>query len=357
MQTSLRVGLIGYGYASKTFHAPLIAGVPGLQLAAVSSRDPAKVHADWPALPVHADPLELIARPDIDLVVVPTPNDTHEALARAALRAGKHVVVDKPFTVTLAQAQALTQLAGAQRRVLSVFHNRRWDGDFLTLQQLLRSGTLGRIVHLASHFDRYRPDVRARWRETPGPGSGLWFDLGPHLLDQALQLFGWPQGIQLDRATLRDGALTDDWFHAQLRYEGLRVTLHASTLAAAAGPRFAVHGTRGSWVKQGLDTQEGALKAGARPAWPPHPGWGADPGPAVLTVPQGEALVSTTTTLAPGRYGDYYAALREAIVSGAPNPVPAEQALQVMALIERGIASADQRCEVQAGPPAPGRRE
>ena len=357
MQTNVRVGLIGYGFASQTFHAPLIAGVPGLQLAAVSSRDPAKVRADWPALPVHADPLELIARPDIDLVVVPTPNDTHDALARAALLAGKHVVVDKPFTVTLAQAQALTRLAGEQQRVLSVFHNRRWDGDFLTLQQLLRSGTLGRIVHLASHFDRYRPEVRARWRETPGPGSGLWFDLGPHLLDQTLRLLGWPQGIQLDRAALRDGAQTDDWFHAQLRYDGLRVTLQASTLAAAAGPRFAVHGTRGSWVKQGLDTQEDALRAGARPGWPPPPGWGADPGPAVLTVPNGEALVSTPTALLPGRYGDYYAALRDAIVIGAPNPVPADQALQVMALIEQGIASADRRCEVQAGAPATWHRE
>ncbi|MCW7539396.1 Gfo/Idh/MocA family oxidoreductase, partial [Aquabacterium sp. A7-Y] len=154
---TIRVGLIGYGYAGKTFHAPLIAGVPGLQLAAVSSSDPAKVQADWPGLPVEPTAEALIARPDLQLIVIPTPNETHHPLARAALLAGKHVVVDKPFTVTLQEATELDTLARRQQRLLSVFHNRRWDADFLTLRPLIASGRLGRVVHFESHFDRYRP--------------------------------------------------------------------------------------------------------------------------------------------------------------------------------------------------------
>ena len=187
MKETLDVALIGYGYAGKTFHAPLIASVPGLRLAAVGSRDPAKVHADRPAVVVERDAADLLAMP-IDLVVIATPNDTHFDLARRALAAGKHVVVDKPFTVTLAEARELAALAKQRGRILSVFHNRRWDGDFLTVRRLIASGALGDVAYFESHFDRYRPRVRARWREQPGGGGGLWYDLGPHLVDQALQL-------------------------------------------------------------------------------------------------------------------------------------------------------------------------
>ena len=333
----LRVGLLGYGYAGKTFHAPLIAGVPGLQLAAVASSDAAKVQADFPGLEVIADPQVLLRRADIDLIVIATPNDSHHPLARAALAAGRHVVVDKPFTLTLAQARELQALADQRGRLLSVFHNRRWDGDFLTLRALLAAGTLGRVVHLESRFDRFRPQVRARWRDSAQPGAGLWFDLAPHLLDQALQLFGPPLALDVDRAALRDGALADDWFQARLQYDGLRVTLGASTLAAAPGPRFAVHGTRGSWVKHGLDAQEDALKAGARPAWPAPAGWGGDPGSSLLTLADGEQLATTPLPLRPGCYGDYYAALRDALRGGTPNPVTPEQACAVMALVEAGL--------------------
>src|SRR6185369_7217421 len=234
MTAPIRVAIIGYGYATKTFHAPLIASVPGLALRAVSSSDASKVLADWPQLAVEASPQALIAREDIDLVVVPTPNDTHHPLARAALLAGKHVVVDKPFTLTLAEAQDLCTVAKQCGRLLSVFHNRRWDGDFLTVRELVAAGTLGRLTHVESHFDRYRPTVRARWREQAGPGSGLWVDLGAHLLDQSVQLFGLPEAMTVDLMTQRDGAVTNDAFHALLRYaDGLRVVLHATALAAA----------------------------------------------------------------------------------------------------------------------------
>ena len=202
----LKVGLVGYGYAGKTFHAPLIAAVPALALTAVSSSSAAKVQADWPDVAVHDTPAELMRRTDLDLVVIASPNDTHHPLARAALQAGLHVVVDKPFTVTLAQARELAMLARERGRLLSVFHNRRWDGDFLTVRALLASGELGRITQFESHFDRFRPQVRQRWREDATRGGGLLYDLGPHLIDQAFALFGAPETVTAFVRTRRDNA-------------------------------------------------------------------------------------------------------------------------------------------------------
>jgi predicted dehydrogenase len=348
----LKVGLIGYGYAGKTFHAPLIAAIPALELAAVASSDAAKVHADWPGMAVLSTPAELILRDDLDLVVIATPNDTHHPLARAALLAGRHVVVDKPFTLTLEEGRELVALARRRHLVLSVFHNRRWDGDFLTLRQLVRDGTLGRVIEMTSRHDRYRPEVRVRWREGAGPGAGLWFDLGPHLLDQALQLFGPPRTITLARDLTRDGALADDWFHASLRYDRLHVQLHAGMLVAASAPRLAVHGTLGSFVKEGLDAQEDALKAGARPTWPAQPGWGVDPGRATLVTRGADgALHSSPLELQAGTHMAFFAGVAAAIRNEAPNPVPPEEALDVMALIELGVASAAQRRELELPSP------
>ncbi len=349
MDETLRVGLIGYGYAGKTFHAPLIAAVPGLRLATVASSDPARVRADWPDMPVEPSPEALIARPDLDLVVVATPNDTHAPLASRALAEGRHVVVDKPFTITADEARALRDQAAAAGRLLAVFHNRRWDADFLTLRRLIERGELGEVVAFESRFDRYRPAVRARWREQTGPGSGVWYDLGPHLLDQALRLFGPPEAIWADLAAQRAGAVTDDYFHVQLRYGPLRAILHASMLAPAAGPRFVVHGTRGSYVKRGLDPQEDALRAGARP---PRAGWGEDPRPGELTVWAGEAAETRALPSLPGDYPAFYAAVRDAILGHGANPVPPEEAIAVMELIELARRSADERREL---PYAPGR--
>lgn len=262
MSDKIRVGLVGYGFASKTFHAPLISGTAEMELAAVSSSDAGKVHADWPSVQVVSDPQALFDDPTLQLIVIPTPNDTHFPLAKAALNAGKHVVVDKPFTVTLSQARELDALAKAKGLLLSVFHNRRWDSDFLTLKALLADGTLGDVRYFESHFDRFRPTVQQRWREQKGAGSGIWYDLGPHVIDQALQLFGSPVAITLDAAELRPGAQTTDYFHCTLTYPQRRVVLHASMLVAAQSARYQVHGTKGSFVKFGLDPQEDALKAG-----------------------------------------------------------------------------------------------
>lgn len=340
MSDSVRVGLIGYGYASKTFHAPLIAGTPGMQLAAVSSSDAAKVHADWPAMSVVSNPAALFDDPNLDLIVIPTPNDTHFPLAKAALEAGKHVVVDKPFTVTLSQARELEALAKSRGRVLSVFHNRRWDSDFLTLKALLGEGTLGEVAWFESHFDRFRPQVRNRWREQAGVGSGIWYDLGPHLVDQALVLFGQPVSISVDLAQLRPGAQTTDCFHAILNYPQRRVVLHASMLAAAESPRYVVHGTRGSYVKYGLDPQEDRLKAGERP---PLEDWGYDMRDGVLTLADGDSLVEKPLLTLPGNYPAYYAGVRDALNGQGENPVPASQAIRVMEIIELGIESAKHR--------------
>jgi len=340
MSDNIRVGLIGYGYASKTFHAPLIVGTPGMTLASVSSSDASKVHADWPNVTVVSDPKQLFNDPSLDLIVIPTPNDTHFPLARAAMEAGKHVVVDKPFTVTLSQARELEAMAKSRGLVLSVFHNRRWDSDFLTLKGLIAEGKLGEVSYFESHFDRYRPQVRNRWREQAGPGSGIWYDLGPHLIDQALVLFGVPVSITVDMAQLRPDAQTTDYFHAVLTYPQRRVVLHSTMLAAAESARYIVHGTRGSYVKFGLDPQEDRLKAGERP---PLEDWGYDMRDGVLTLAVGDELDVQTLLTVPGNYPAYYAAIRDALNGQGENPVPASQAIRVMELIELGIESAKHR--------------
>ncbi|RYF81180.1 MAG: oxidoreductase [Comamonadaceae bacterium] len=341
----LQVGLVGYGFAGQTFHAPVLSAVPGLRLAAVASSQPKKVSADWPDAAVVPDVNALLALDGIDLIVVATPNAQHHPVARSALLAGKHVVVDKPFTLDAAQARDLADLATARGRVLSVYQNRRWDADFLTLRDLLARGAVGRPVYFESHFDRFRPQVRERWREQALPGAGLWVDLGAHLLDQAVQLFGRPDTLHLDTAILRDGAQVEDHFHAVLRYESgphapLRVVLHASTLAAHAAPRYILHGTRGSYVKHGVDVQEDALRAGARPG-AGAADWGVDPSLGELRVAAiNHWMQDSIVANRPGNYVDFYAAVRDAIRGTGANPVPPDQAVALMELLDLGARSA-----------------
>lgn len=344
-RTTLRVGLIGFGFAGKTFHAPLIRTTPGLQLAVVSSSDAAKVHAALGAdIRVVADALAAATHPDVDLVVIASPNVTHFPLARAALAAGKHVVVDKPFTL---DAQEAAQLAGmaAPGQVLSVFHNRRWDSSTLAARRMLAEGRLGTVRHAAMHFDRFRPVPQARWREDDTPGGGIWLDLGPHLLDEALLYFGAPLAIQADIVQLRPGARTDDAFHAVLRYaDGLRVELGASMLAAAPRPRVVLHGTRGSYVKQSLDPQEAALKAGLLPDDSAR--WGADAEDGIATLEEDGTPASRPVATPDGAYPAYYGGVCDAILGTGPNPVTAEQALTVMRLLDAGRLSSQERREV-----------
>ncbi|AKC87113.1 oxidoreductase [Pseudoxanthomonas suwonensis] len=344
MANDLHVALIGYGLAGSVFHAPLLAATPGLHLHTVVSRQADKVAATYPQARVLADPAQAFADPAIDLVVVATPNDSHAPLALAALAAGKHVVVDKPFALNVAQAQAVRDAAARTGRVLGVFHNRRWDADFLALRALLDDGALGEVAELHSHFDRFRPQVPDRWRDREGPGSGLWYDLGPHLVDQVLQLFGPPLAVAADLARQRSGASATDYFHVQLRYPRLRAVLHAGALVPGHGLRFAVHGTGGSWIKHGLDPQEDALRAGAVPG---AAGWGRDPRPGTLLRAGDDGSVQEAPSPAPaGDYLAFYAGMRDAILRGAPPPVTADEALQVMRVIEAGLLSDAQRREI-----------
>ena len=343
MQPSLNVALVGYGFVGKVFHAPLIAHTPGLYLHTVVSSDAAKVLADHPGTRVVADADAAFADPEIQLVVVAAPNPVHASLANAALARGKHVVVDKPFTVTLGEAEGIVANAARAGRIASVFQNRRWDSDFLTLRKLIADGALGEVAEFHSHFDRFRPQVVDRWRERDQPGSGLWFDLGPHLLDQALQLFGMPQALSADLARQREGARNVDYFHVQLRYHAHRVVVHAGSLVPGHGLRFAVHGTRASYLKQGLDPQEDALRSGGIPG---GAGWGRDPHPGTLHVATADGMQVQAVESIPGDYRHYYLAMRDAILHGSPPPVGTQQALQVMALLESAVESSATRREV-----------
>jgi predicted dehydrogenase len=329
-----RVALIGYGYAGRTFHAPLIRATPGLELAVICSSRSERVHADLPGMPVVPSAKDAIALASVELVVIATPNDTHVPIATDALGAGKHVVLEKPFAPTLEEARALASLAQRTRRVLAVFQNRRWDGDFLAVTDLLAGSVLGDVAHFESHFDRYRPLVRDRWRERAGVGSGLWYDLGPHLVDQALQLFGLPDRVTASLAAQRAGAQSDDWAHVILEYGRLRVILHASALVAAPSPRFVVHGQAGSWIKYGLDAQERQLIAALTPGdtGPAHDGERA-------VLVDGASGAQTETAISPGDYRQFYLQLRDAVLGVASNPVRPEQVIPVIAVLEAAIRS------------------
>ncbi len=337
MTSELRVGLIGFGFVSKTFHVPLLQGTEGYRISAVSSRRAAEVKAALPDVDVVSDPKQLAAHRDLDLVVVASPNDTHAPLAELAMRSGHNVVVDKPFTITVDEARHLGDVASESRVLLSVFQNRRWDSDFLTIQDAIRRDTVGRPVLFESRIDRFRPEVRERWRELPGPGAGLLYDLGPHLIDQTLLLFGIPDTVQATLAKQRRGASTDDFFQLVLRYGEMVATLQAGSLVSGGSPRFAVHGERASVVKQKPDIQEDQLRAGI---FPSSPDWGIDPDDAIVF--EGAAGDSRHLKATPGDQRGYYVALREALHGNAPNPVPPEQGATVMAIIE-----AAQRSDVE----------
>ncbi len=338
----LRVALLGYGFASKTFHAPLLTHVPGLRLTHIVSSDSAKVKKDY-EVTVLAKPEDAFALPEIDLIVIATPNITHFDLTSKALDAGKHVVVDKPFTNTVAEATALIQLARSRGRLLSVFQSRRWDSDFLTLRQVVASGALGEIAHFESHYDRYRPDPRQRWRELPGPGSGIWFDLGAHLVDQALQLFGPPEAVYADLEMQRPHGQAVDYFHVILRYGRKRAILHGASLVVAEPARFTVHGALGSYTKFGMDPQEEALKRGEIPG---SPGWGQDPQMGSLMTTKGDGFEQRQVPNIPGNFLAYYEGIRDAIVLGAPNPVTPEDGLAVINVLETGVKSSAARAEI-----------
>lgn len=323
----VRVGLIGFGLAGASFHAPLIAAVEGMELAAIAT---SRATDAYPDAIRYADAHALIADDSIDLVVVATPNDSHAPLAHAALSAGRHVVIDKPMALDAAQAIELAAVSRGVDRCLSVFHNRRWDADFLTVERLLRDDELGDVLLAEFCWDRFRPAIKAGWRETAGPGAGLLTDLAPHMIDQAIRLFGMPDRVGGDVVAQRAGAQADDYFDLVLHYGARRVTIGSASVVAAARPRFALHGTRGSFVKHGIDPQEPVLRAGGRPT---DPGFGREPESAWGTIVRGDGTTSRVASIA-GDWRGYYAAMRDAVTLGGPVPVTAHDAILGLRIIE-----------------------
>lgn len=334
----LQVGLIGFGMASQVFHAPVISAVPHLRLAKIVERHSDLARQQYPAVALVRDVAALLDDQAIELVVIATPNTTHFTLAQQALLANKHVVIDKPFTTTAAEAQHLIDLAAQRQRILSVHHNRRWDGDFLTVQAIIERGWLGSLVEYESHFDRYRSNVKpAAWREEATPGSGIVFDLGSHLIDQAHVLFGLPRAVTADIRIQREGAKVDDQFELILDYGSIKVTLKAGMLVREPGPRFALHGSAGSFVKYGLDPQEAALKRGELPSdqWglEPPDEWGT-----LNTQLNGLHVYGKVETL-PGRYQTYYENIYQAIRQQAALLVTPEAARDTIRVIEAALQS------------------
>lgn len=328
----IRVGLIGFGTGGRAFHAPLIHALDEYQLAAVATRRADAVEQIYPEVAV-TSPEALIDDPAIELVVISTPNESHFPLARAALSAGKHVVIDKPFTTQSAEGAELDLLAQNSELVLCAYHNRRWDGDFLTAQSVLQSGVLGKVMQCELRWDRYRPEVTEGWRDIPDIGSGIVADLGPHLFDQALCLFGKPDAIAADIEVQRAGAQTDDYFEATLFYGKARVILSAGRLMARARPRFALHGTTASFHKYGLDPQEAVLREGGAPGThvEAEEDWGQ--------INYGDARTEAVPTIK-GDYREFYRQIHGAIRDGGPPPVPMEDVLLGLKLMEMARQSA-----------------
>ncbi len=335
---TIHVGLVGYGMSGEIFHAPLIEKVEGLALSTVMSSKPEKVHQDYPDVTVVPALDRLLADKNIALVVISTPNDTHYEFAKRAIEAGKHVIVEKPFTIHAADADELIELARQHNVMLSVYQNRRWDNDFLTIRHLLQTGVLGAVSTYEAHYDRYRPIIKDRWRERPIAGSGTLYDLGSHLIDQALFLFGLPRSVWADVQAQRAGAKTDDYFHLVLDYPQQRVILHAGSLVLEPGPHFQIHGSKGSFIKYGLDSQEDALKAGKRPG---DPGWGEDNEKdyGELTIDVGELTVKGKVKTLTGGYERYYQGIVAALTQGKPAPVSAEEGRNTIQVIEYALQS------------------
>ena len=357
MPAPIRCGLIGFGFGGRIFHAPFLRATDGLELAAIVQRKGDTAAAEYPGATIHRSIESILADQTIDLITVCTPNATHHAVARQCLAAGRHVVVDKPLTATSEQAKDLVLLARAQKKHLFTFQNRRWDGDYLTVRQVLESGALGRLVTCEIRYDRFRPTIRPNtWKEDPD-GAGILLDLGSHVLDQALTLFGRPDSVTGEVTTDRDASAIDDAFFLTLHYakhgpnKGLRVRVASTWLAADPSPRYHLHGTKGSYKKFGLDAQEAALIAGRRPpaSGTPHPPpWLPNPeetwGTLTVSIPNTDPIQCSTSRVPtlPGDYRGFYTAVRDAVL-GKPNAaVTGVEGWRVVRILELTRQSSDE---------------
>lgn len=335
----ISVGLVGYGMGGSVFHAPMILAVPQLRLSSVVTSRKERIEHDLPGVRVVPALADLLSDPTIQLMVISTPTSTHFEIAAAALEAGKHVVVDKPFAASVEEADTLIALAESKHLLLSVYQNRRWDSDFMTVKYCIDQGWLGTVYHYEAHIDRYRPQIKPGWREESAVASGILYDLGAHLIDQALVLFGMPRAVTADILTQRPEARAVDYFHLLLDYGRTRAILHSATLVRAPGPHFAVHGDRGSFLKYGMDPQEEALLAGQGPG---DPQWGLDDPAQYGELTETDGTHRRIETL-PGSYEKYYQRIAAALLDGDSVPVDASQARDGLVVIEASLRSATER--------------
>jgi scyllo-inositol 2-dehydrogenase (NADP+) len=340
----IKVGVIGYGYSATTFHLPLIESSGSFELVAINSSQTELIRAKYPHISIYDDAQALIETAKLELIIITAPNDVHFSLAKLCLENGINVILEKPMVTTSLQAEELVKLAKERGLLLSVFHNRRWDGDFLTVKKLLANNQIGSIRHFESHYDRFRPTVRQRWREQAGPGAGIWFDLGSHLVDQAISLFGLPEALTARCLALREGSQTTDYFHVVLHYKNLEVVLHASSFSAAPNVRFRIEGTQASYVKYGFDPQEEQLKKGITPS---EPLYGVEVeenyGHCYSQFPSetcgaidsiDRQIVKTAIKTTNGCYQQYYIEIAAAMTLGGCNPINPDDAVDVLRILE-----------------------
>ena len=339
----IKTALCSYGMSGRCFHAPFIHSHDGYVLYAAYERNKKEINKKFPEVISYSSFEELLADEQIELLVINTPNATHFDFSKRALLAGKHIVVEKPFCNTTAECDELMAIAKEKNKIISVYQNRRWDSDFKTVKKVVDEKLLGEIVEAEIHFDRYDQNLSYKLhKEIPGPGAGLLYDLGPHLLDQALQLFGMPRAIFADLETMRPISQVEDYLELLLFYDRLRVRLKASYLVREALPAYIIHGTKGSFIKSRGDVQEAALKQDLLPG---TGNWGMEPvsEEGLLHTETDGRVIREKMPTTRGDYGKFYALLFDAIRNGAAVPVPAEDGRKVIALIEKAFESNKQK--------------
>jgi len=339
----INTGILSYGMSGKVFHAPLLDAHPGFKISKIVQRHGDQAGKDYRGVAIVSSADEIFKDPEVELVVVNTSNETHFDFIKKALNSGKHVIAEKPFTNTVKEGEKLIKIAEKHDRILSVFQNRRWDSDFLTVKKIIEEGLIGRVAEYEASFDRFRNYIQPNtWKEKTGPGSGLLYNLGPHLIDQAIVLFGKPEAVFADIRKIRDHSEVDDYFELILFYPNVKVRLHSSYLVKTPNPRFVLHGAYGSFVKFGLDPQEEILKKGMKPG---QPGWGEENEDiwGTLESELGGNPVKKKIKSEKGNYLEYYTGIYQTIREGKPVNVTAEQALMNIHAIELAHQSSPKR--------------
>lgn len=335
----IKTALLSFGMSGKVFHAPFISMHPGFQLMGAWERSKKNIQENYPETRSYQTLEELLADETIDLVIVNTPTYSHYEYAKKALLAGKHIVVEKAFTTTVDEAIELKALAEKQHKKIAVFQNRRWDSDFKTVQKIITEGSLGEINEVEIHFDRYNLALSPKQhKEVPGPGAGILKDLGPHLIDQALCLFGMPQSLFADIRITRKESSVDDWFDILLYYPTCRVRLKAGYIVREPLPSYIVHGTKGSFLKSRADIQEPNLLANMKPNLTD---WGTEPvsEQGLLHIEKDGTFIRERIPTLQGNYYDYYDGVHKGLTQDLPMPVTANDGINVMRIIEAAIES------------------